>query len=289
MSNIFTQEYLNNIETLGNWWDNYSLPFISMLTSEGDESYHNHVFFEIFYVTVGNIYHQIEHRQDYLKLGDLFFIPPNIYHGFIRSPECPCIHRDILIGITLLKEVCDPISPDLYTTIMNQPFIHLSLTDSQVQVLDALFSIYHTTRTNNKKENETKTLVKLILSTILGFYYSTILSEPTSSSNLIEQLKSKLALCVYQNLEINDILSADFYYTQSYLCRYFKKQTGYTMTDYVNQMKLKRAKSLLLFTNLSVSQISNSLGFSSDSYFFKLFKKNYGVSPLQYRKSPPPK
>ncbi len=286
MGNIFTQEYLQTSEKLKNWWDSYSLPFFSMLTSDGDEGYHNHEFFEIFYVTTGNIYHQVETQQDYLKLGDLFFIPQNIYHGFVRTAEYTCIHRDILVGPELIEEVCGQFSPDLYSAIINQPFIHLTLSESQLQVLDSLFNIYHSIHTDSKKEQETKILVKLIISTILSFYYSSFLTEPTTSSDLIERLKAKLSLCVYQNLEINDVLSTDFFYTQSYLCRFFKNKTGTTMTDYINELKLKRAKSLLTNTNLSVSKVASSLGFSSESYFFKLFKKTYGISPLQYRKKP---
>ena len=48
MEKLFTENYLNQIDTIENWWDNYSLPFTSMVTTEGDEGYHNHSFFEIF-------------------------------------------------------------------------------------------------------------------------------------------------------------------------------------------------------------------------------------------------
>jgi AraC-like DNA-binding protein len=66
-------------------------------------------------------------------------------------------------------------------------------------------------------------------------------------------------------------------------CRYFKKQTKITFTDFVNQYRLTVAKTLLL-QDKSVSQACYETGFESLSYFNKLFKKIAGENPSDFKK-----
>jgi AraC-like DNA-binding protein len=66
-------------------------------------------------------------------------------------------------------------------------------------------------------------------------------------------------------------------------CRYFKKQTKMTFTDFVNQYRIAHAKTLLL-GDRSVSEACFEVGFESLSYFNKLFKKLTGENPSGFRK-----
>ncbi len=78
-------------------------------------------------------------------------------------------------------------------------------------------------------------------------------------------------------------LIEDLSYNQIYICRVFKKFMNCTMTDYLNNARLKCAESFLRFTNQPISMIIDKIGFSSLSHFNNLFKKKYGVSPHRYR------
>jgi AraC-like DNA-binding protein len=66
-------------------------------------------------------------------------------------------------------------------------------------------------------------------------------------------------------------------------CRYFKRQTNITFTDFVNHYRISLAKTMLL-KDSTVSETCYNVGFQSLSYFNKLFKKYTGVGPLQFRK-----
>jgi len=66
-------------------------------------------------------------------------------------------------------------------------------------------------------------------------------------------------------------------------CRYFKKETRMTFTDFVNQYRITQAKTLLL-KNMSVSEACFEVGFDSLSHFTKLFKKLTGENPSAFRK-----
>ncbi|WP_020618652.1 helix-turn-helix domain-containing protein [Paenibacillus daejeonensis] len=72
--------------------------------------------------------------------------------------------------------------------------------------------------------------------------------------------------------------------SRGYLGRLFKAQSGMSFSDYLNQVRLERAKELLL-SDEPIQQISEQVGILNTTYFYTLFKKYYQVSPAQYRAS----
>lgn len=69
----------------------------------------------------------------------------------------------------------------------------------------------------------------------------------------------------------------------SYLSALFHKETGKTVTDYVNARRMDSAAKLLRTTQLQIQTIAGHCGMNDSNYFSKTFKKYYGVSPLQFR------
>jgi AraC-like DNA-binding protein len=66
-------------------------------------------------------------------------------------------------------------------------------------------------------------------------------------------------------------------------CRYFKKQTNMTFTDFVNNYRINQSK-IFLLKNSSVTEVCFQAGFESLSYFNKLFKKHVGETPSEFKK-----
>ena len=66
-------------------------------------------------------------------------------------------------------------------------------------------------------------------------------------------------------------------------CRYFKKSTGKTFTQFVNEFRIVHATKLLAENPTSITDICFESGFNNFSHFNKLFKKFTGKSPLKYR------
>lgn len=71
----------------------------------------------------------------------------------------------------------------------------------------------------------------------------------------------------------------------SYLSTLFKKETGSTLTDYVNQKRTEHAILLLNSTSLQVQTIAQYCGIPDVNYFSKTFKKIVGQTPMEYRRS----
>lgn len=71
--------------------------------------------------------------------------------------------------------------------------------------------------------------------------------------------------------------------TEPSFCRYFKKITNKTFTNFVNEYRLAYASKLLAEKTISINEVCYESGFNNFSHFSKLFKSYTGKSALQYR------
>ena len=69
----------------------------------------------------------------------------------------------------------------------------------------------------------------------------------------------------------------------SYLSTLFKKETGSTLTEYVNQKRIEHAVFLLNSSSLQIQMIAQYSGIPDVNYFTKTFKKIIGITPKEYR------
>lgn len=69
----------------------------------------------------------------------------------------------------------------------------------------------------------------------------------------------------------------------SYLSTLFKKETGLTLTEYVNQKRIEHAVFLLNSSGLQIQMIAQYSGIPDVNYFTKTFKKIIGITPKEYR------
>lgn len=79
-------------------------------------------------------------------------------------------------------------------------------------------------------------------------------------------------------------ISEVFYLSPNYLSRLFRKETGISLSEYIQTERMNRAKHLLLQSKLSISQIAAETGYPSFAHFSKQFKKFVGMTPGEYRK-----
>ena len=106
-------------------------------------------------------------------------------------------------------------------------------------------------------------------------------SEDTNSdfTNLISYINEHCR----EQLYLRDIAKM-FYMNPNYCCRLFKKYTGRTFSEYLNNLRMERAVALLRTTDLTIEEIAQKAGYNDYFYFIKLFKKNQGAPPAKFRK-----
>ena len=80
-------------------------------------------------------------------------------------------------------------------------------------------------------------------------------------------------------------LAQQFYLSSSYLSRLFKRETGTTLTTYLQNVRIEAAKNLLRTTALKSYEVAERVGINDPVYFSRIFKKITGLKPKDYRHS----
>lgn len=72
--------------------------------------------------------------------------------------------------------------------------------------------------------------------------------------------------------------------SESYMCRIFKKHTGFTVLDYRNEIRCERA-AVLISNGVPVNEAGFLAGFEDYNYFSRMFRRKRGLSPANYKKT----
>lgn len=107
-------------------------------------------------------------------------------------------------------------------------------------------------------------------------------TDKPKSHPVIDNIKIYIEDNLEFDIEISRIAKL-FHYNEQYLGRFFKKETGVSLSNYINSRRLKKAYQLLEDTDDTISAISNRCGFNSISYFNRVFKREYGITPSECR------
>jgi|LSQX01.2.fsa_nt_gb beta-N-acetylhexosaminidase len=136
----------------------------------------------------------------------------------------------------------------------------------------------------------TRQSVKALLKVLRGAKAEGKLPVKLGTSPDQSELKNYLVERIVKFIEQNcakpltlDVLANEFYLSPGYLCRLFKQKVGINFIDYLNTVRIARAKHLLLTTNLRIYEVGNLCGYADLNYFTKVFKKATGVTPSYFR------
>lgn len=80
--------------------------------------------------------------------------------------------------------------------------------------------------------------------------------------------------------------SEHFHMSAPYFCQYFKKYTGSTFVQYLNQVRIEKARQLLGNPELTTDEVAEQVGIFNTNYFLRLFKKTTGKTVGEYRSDP---
>ncbi|CAM4355812.1 response regulator transcription factor [Paenibacillus tarimensis] len=109
-------------------------------------------------------------------------------------------------------------------------------------------------------------------------------AKKRSERNVINDILQYIDQNINEDLSLFAVASK-FYLSREYISRRFRQETGATLSEYVERMRMDKAKLLLGNAELRVTDIAGMVGYADDKYFSKVFKKQTGVSPGQYRKT----
>jgi AraC-like DNA-binding protein len=248
--------------------------------------WHYHPEYELVYVEAANgIRHVGQHISSFME-SDLILIGPNIPHlNFDYG-----LHIEYRQIVVQLKEnfLGDAFkeTPEFAAirTLFEQAYLGLSFSgETKNAVVEKL------------KYMQGRTHFEQLLCLLEVFQILALSKEVTRLNNQDTSIKlflnDKIRMgSIYKYIHANyneapDVnqVAASVHLSTAAFCRYFKKHTKMTFTDFVNQYRITQAKTLLL-QDKSVSEVCYEVGFESLSYFNKLFKKLTGENPSAFKK-----
>jgi two-component system response regulator YesN len=102
------------------------------------------------------------------------------------------------------------------------------------------------------------------------------------SGELIRGVTEYLKHHYRNNITLRNV-SDHFYVTPQYLSRRFKKKTGLTFVEYLEEIRLEKAEEYLTASDTKIADISELVGYLDPNYFSRIFKRKYRLSPSSYR------
>ncbi|MEY8781546.1 substrate-binding domain-containing protein [Allomuricauda sp. XS_ASV26] len=126
----------------------------------------------------------------------------------------------------------------------------------------------------------------------LRYYFTSNIhkiEEINSFGDIEQKFISQLNTLINDNLGNSDYsvenLAENLTISRVQLYRKVKAIMGISISDYIGNIRLEKAKTMLENGSLTVSEIAYANGFSSPNYFSTAFKNKYGISPAAFRKS----
>lgn len=106
--------------------------------------------------------------------------------------------------------------------------------------------------------------------------------EKNSYSSIIKEIVVYTELNYSKEISLKSIAEL-MYFNPVYIGTLFRKETGQVYTDYLNTIRIDKAKKLLSSTNYKARDIGDHVGFKNPNYFYTVFKKYTGMTPKNYR------
>jgi len=245
-----------------------------------------HEYDQFFYGTKGNGVLILDEKKYDILAGDGFFVPAHVPHEYYPKDSIWDIRWMIPRGNGL---------PQLYEKFeLKGGVYHLrNLTGLEIQM-------------NEMRE-------ELLHDELLGNYYASahvqeFIMEFIKQTGILNQKKKNHSFQGTNTIPKNNIYQkhmnvlADYVdhhfmnpicetelcqllnLTPQHLSRITRACCGMTPIEYVNHIRIDKARSYLSFTNLNACVIAKHCGFENNNYFWRTFKKRTGMTPGEYRK-----
>ncbi len=262
--------------TKDKWIEKNPVTYTSRKTETRDVPAHTHDFVEIVYVLDGYSEHMVNGVSYTLKRGDLLYMGKEVTHAY-----------SIKKGFSYFNVAIYPEEENCTLT-------------KRIEELEALFPeshgcVHFPSGTSRELETLLHMLVRecdgnRVLKTEASIAYTEcflihVLRRKTGSAS--GDVWLEVTKYIEENLD-EDLslvaLSKRCFYNASYFSRVFKERYCVTLSEYVTEKRLRKARELLVTTNDSIAQIIKLVGFHNKSFFYKTFQKHYGITPLQCRR-----
>lgn len=254
---------------------------------------HEHSHIELTYVVEGSLKMCIGEEVLTFYQGEFVLINSGVFHGeYLYHEECTLICMGI--DDSFFDKYTEPQQQHDYTQslkkLINEKrsqyfYIRFSPINDSPQTILALATILQEMCDNLPgKKRLIIGYVERIVDLLTKEFQMQVARQDTADFHdaLLHDIKNYIR-CHYNNVTVSQIGDI-FHFSPDYLSRIFRRQTGLTLSAYIQDLRLTEAMGLLSETEDSVEKIAEQVGYHNLGFFNKKFKKKYHKLPGAIRK-----
>jgi len=210
-------------------------------------------------------------KHPFLPL-DIAIVESNVIH--YTNPENSLVYTCIIINPDFCRKIGINLSKLSFPPIIKDSYI--------AELIDKLTDIYTTSASKFKNAILNKLLLEILIE--LAENHSSYKSNSLQNDKHFSDIKRIMDYIRknYNNKITLDTLAKEIFTDKYALCRNFKRYTGKTVTQYVNQYRCQMAAELIS-QGVNISEAANTCGFQNLSFFTKTFKKYIGMLPSEHK------
>ncbi|GAB3663425.1 hypothetical protein GCM10028791_38790 [Echinicola sediminis] len=240
---------------------------------------HTHIL-EICFCIKGQQYYIIKGKKVRLQGNEFVIVPPDTLHSTGDYPEGKGELYWVQISMDEhLGKLCN---------MTKKEAAHLLdlLKSKSAQVFKGTFFVKPILEKIKKTLQKSQTIIsKITLNQLLTQLLLETLElaskeQAVSISKRLNQIDDFIQKNIYRTIYLDELAEL-INVSEAYFKSWFKEKAGMPPKEYINRMKIEKAKTKLIENN-SVTEVAYSLGFSSSQYFATTFKKYTGLTPKAY-------
>jgi AraC-like DNA-binding protein len=295
---IFTVQFFDNTVDILLMRENLHQPF-EIIYKELDEcpkAEHQHNFFELVYIISGSGIQVINQNKFQYHQGHMFLITPEDTHSFdietttrfffIRFNDVYIKSNSSLVSASQRGELLQRLEFILQNANHQPGCILKNQTDKSIirPLVEAIIREYvNRDLYNQELINQYVNTMIILVARNIAKYLPEQISECTDEKAL--DILQYIQQNIYYPEKIKaGYISQHFGISESYLGRYFKKQTNETMQEYIINSRLKLVETRLLHSDMRINEIATELSFTDESHLNRFFKKSKGMTLGEFRR-----
>ena len=243
---------------------------------------HLHDGYELYYLISGNVTYHIEGSIYELEKNDLLIIHgQELHHPVVQSGEP---YERITLHFT--KEYLsgfDHYQYNLLKCFENREYGTSNRIEANTGKVAGILSMISTIEKLNNCDSITKEIEMKVALIQLLLTINSLYEEKAEFNGYSDQQIRQVIQYINQNLGSKlslEMLSSKLYINKHYLCHKFKKDTGFTLIEYINYKRIHKALSLMK-NGMTATEAAQTCGFNDYSNFYRTFKKYMGKAPSE--------
>lgn len=257
---------------------------------------------ELVMFSSGEIWMEIDGGNFHCEKDSFIIVPPGKVHSSVNRTSRPAHRHWIHFDWSFQKVAANtpiwtflPAKPDTEKFRLAPEYTPNEILQGQITTPKYTWELFDrlNRRWNEGSCYDRLTCRGLLLELLLGLLSGekSVTDEKTPKLHIAQRTRRLLEK--YSEIPVNQAPALpkflyDLGCSYPHICREFRKAYGSTPVEYINALRIERAKLLLHDTNLPIIEVARRVGFDTPAYFSRVFKKVTGINPIKFVNPPSP-